>query len=354
MGATAPIGDLQRRLMRWYGRHARALPWRAPPGTRAEPYHVWLSEIMLQQTTITTVGPYYREFLSRWPTLDALAAAPLDEVMTTWAGLGYYARARNLHRCARVVHRDHAGALPNTEQALAKLPGIGPYTAAAIAAIAFGREATPVDGNIERVVARLFGMSEPLPAGKKRIAALAATLTPARRPGDFAQAMMDLGASVCRPKQPLCGSCPWRAKCRARAEGCAEELPRRPPKPARPKRHGVAYWAVKPDGEVLLRRRPPRGLLGAMMEVPSTPWHIRQTTPAPPLSARWQKLPGRVRHIFTHFELELTVVAASVAQDATADGIWVHPQAMGDYAMPTLMRKVADHALTNGISAAGK
>ncbi len=341
------IGDLRSRLLHWYDRHARHLPWRARRGERADPYHVWLSEIMLQQTTVTTVEPYFHDFLRRWPTIDALAAAPVDEVMAAWAGLGYYARARNLHRCAQTICQTHAGAFPDTKEALVMLPGIGPYTAAAIAAIAFDRAATPVDGNIERVVARLFGVGEPLPQGKTRIAALAEGLTPSKRPGDFAQAMMDLGATVCRPKRPNCAACPWRLHCVAHRDGRAEQLPLKPPKAPRPKRQGVAYWVVKPDGAVLLRPRPPRGLLGGMVVVPSTPWWARDTTPAPPLAAQWQPLPGVVRHVFTHFELELSVVAAAVPQDAAAEGFWVHPEAMGDHALPSLMKKVALHALAN-------
>jgi len=259
-------------LLDWYARHRRVLPWRALPGRRADPYHVWLSEIMLQQTTVATVKSYFDHFVARWPRVQDLAAAPLDDVLHAWQGLGYYARARNLHKCARAVATDHGGRFPEIEAELLALPGVGPYTAAAIAAIAFDQPASPVDGNIERVVARLRHIAEPLPAGKKAIQAAARNLTPRARAGDFAQAMMDLGAMVCTPRAPKCGLCPWHDACAARAAGDAEDLPARAARTPKPTRHGVAFWIEDATGRVLLRRRPERGLLGGMMEIPSTDW----------------------------------------------------------------------------------
>jgi len=336
-------------LLAWYDRHRRTLPWRAAPGKPVDPYRVWISEIMLQQTTAAAVGPYFARFLERWPDLAALARAPLDEVLHAWQGLGYYARARNLHACARVLAAEHDGRFPETEAALRALPGIGAYTAAAISAIAFDRRAAPVDGNIERVMARLFCVRTPLPEAKPKLRALAATLTPVARPGDFAQAMMDLGATICTPQKPKCVLCPWRADCKALKSGCAESLPARQAKRAKPMRRGVAFWAVRPDGAVLLRRRPPQGLLGGMIEVPSTAWRseawsAEEAKGAAPLRARWRLLPGTVRHSFTHFDLELQVLMGKVAH-AHAEGLWVAPAALGEHALPTVMKKVVALAL---------
>ena len=338
---------LARRLLAWYDRHGRVLPWRAPPGRAPDPYAVWLSEIMLQQTTTATVGPYFRAFLRRWPTVRALAASELDEVLHAWAGLGYYARARNLHACARAVAA--AGGFPDEEAELRLLPGIGPYTAAAVAAIAFGRPATVVDGNVERVIARLHGVAAPLPAAKPELRRLAARLTPARRPGDYAQAIMDLGATVCLPRRSRCPICPWGQACAARAAGTAEALPARAPRTTKPKRHGVAFWAVRRDGAVLLRRRPERGLLGGMIEVPSTDWREAPWTPAEaakvaPVAARWRPLAGLVRHGFTHFDLEIALLVGR-ARAGQADGLWCPIDRMSDYALPTLTKKIVGHAL---------
>jgi A/G-specific adenine glycosylase len=335
-------------LLAWYDRHRRRLPWRAEPGERAVPYRIWLSEIMLQQTTVAAVGPYFRDFLARWPRVEDLASADLDQILHAWQGLGYYARARNLHRCARAVVEQHGGRFPDTEAALRQLPGVGPYTAAAIAAIAFGRRATPVDGNIERVTARLFAVSDPLPGAKAELRRLAATLTPRRRAGDFAQAMMDLGAGVCLAGRPKCLVCPISGNCRALAQGIAADLPVRSPKRARPLRHGAVFWAVRRDGSVLLRRRPERGLLGGMMEFPSTEWRAKPWGPAEaiasaPLSAKWTVLPGLVRHGFTHFELELLVFTGHARARQT--GVWCPIDRLSDMALPTLMKKVANHAL---------
>ena len=349
---TAPVAA---RLLDWYDRHRRVMPWRALPGEPADPYKVWLSEIMLQQTTVAAVGPYFQTFLARWPRVEDLAAAPLDDVLTAWAGLGYYARARNLHRCAKVVAEDFNGRFPTTEPELLALPGIGPYTAAAIAAIAFDRVATVVDGNVERVVARLFALETPLPTAKAELRRLAESLTPDQRPGDYAQAMMDLGATVCLPRRPKCLICPLSTDCAAQAAGIAETLPRRAPKPERPLRRGVAFWLLSPEGTVLLRRRPEKGLLGGMMEVPSTDWREADWPAAEarrqaPRKTRWSALPGLVRHGFTHFELELEVWTGRAAGDGGNDGgndgeRWVALDALHDQALPTLMRKVVRHSL---------
>jgi A/G-specific adenine glycosylase len=334
-------------LLAWYDRHRRNLPWRTPPGVRPDPYRVWLSEVMLQQTTVATVGPYFDRFVARWPDISALAAASLDEVLQLWQGLGYYARARNLHACARTVIERHGGAFPEEAEALRALPGIGDYTAAALAAIAFDRRSAAIDGNVERVVARLYAVCEPLPAAKARLRALAAALVPDRRAGDFAQALMDLGATICTPRRPRCVLCPWRSCCAAAASGRAEDLPARGEKPERPLRHGLAFWLTRGDGAVLLRRRPEKGLLGGMTEIPSTPWRatpwsFAEALRAAPAAVAWSPLPGIVRHGFTHFLLELAVVAGA----GTAEGIWSPVERLGDHALPTLMKKVARHAIS--------
>ena len=336
-------------LLAWYDRHRRDLPWRAPPGRTPDPYRVWLSEIMLQQTTVATVASYFDRFVARWPEVSALAAASLDEVLHVWQGMGYYARARNLHACARAVVARHGGRFPDTAAELRRLPGIGDYTAAAIAAIAFDRREAAVDGNVERVVARLYAVGEPLPAAKQRLRRLAAGLVPPRRAGDFAQAMMDLGAVLCTPRRPRCVLCPWRGACAAAAGGIAEALPARAAKPERPLRHGAAFWLVRGDGAVLLRRRPDEGLLGGLYEVPSTewreaPWSDAEALAAAPLpEAAWTRLPGAVEHGFTHFRLELAVWAART--EAAPDGVWVRPREFRDYAFSTLMKKLARYAL---------
>jgi A/G-specific adenine glycosylase len=342
--------DLPAQLLAWYDQHGRRLPWRARPGQKIDPYRVWLSEIMLQQTTVATVGPYYREFLKRWPTIHDLAAASLDDVLHAWQGLGYYARARNLHKCAQAVSRDLNGRFPDTEVGLRDLPGIGPYTAAAIAAIAFDRPATAMDGNVERVMARLFNIKAALPKAKPELFKRAHSLTPTARPGDYAQAVMDLGATICQPKKPKCSSCPWAEWCRARRRGTQEKLPARILKSARPKRHGVVFWTMRADGAVLLRRRPESGLLGGMMEVPSTdwraePWRDGEALASAPVKAQWRSLDGVVRHGFTHFELDLSVLAGRVNGPAAKTGIWCPVDRLSDHALPTLMKKVVQHAL---------
>jgi A/G-specific adenine glycosylase len=338
-------------LLSWYDRHRRVLPWRARPGERQDPYRVWLSEIMLQQTTVAAAGSYFRAFLDRWPTVGDLAAADLDSVLAMWAGLGYYARARNLHRCAREVAERFGGRFPDDEAALLELPGVGPYTAAAIAAIAFDRKATAVDGNVERVVARLTALTAPMPGAKAELRRRAAAFVPDARCGDYAQALMDLGATVCTPRKPKCILCPLSGACAARALGIAEDLPAKAAKAPKPLRAGLAFWTLNPAGDVLLRRRPETGLLGGMMEVPSSPWTAGpQDDPLrhAPVAADWRRLPGAVRHVFTHFELRLEVAAARAGGGwREADGIWVPLDRLSDQALPTVMRKVVRHALAH-------
>jgi A/G-specific adenine glycosylase len=331
-------------LLAWYDRHRRVLPWRARPGEVPDPYRVWLSEIMLQQTTVTAAIPYYESFVRRFPTVAALAASPIEPVLAAWAGLGYYARARNLHACARAVVA--AGGFPRDLGGLQALPGIGPYTAAAIGAIAFDLPAVPVDGNVERVTARLFAITEPLPLAKRAMAAGAAAMgsDPAAiaRPGDFAQALFDLGATLCSPTRPACALCPWRDACAGRRSGIAAELPRRAAKPERPLRHGVHFWLQDAAGQVLLRRRPPAGLLGGMTELPGTEWRSQAWQPAEaialaPMQAEWRAA-GEVRHGFTHFALTIALYAARVER-IDADG-FLHPiAALQDEALPSVMRK---------------
>lgn len=352
--------DIADALLAWYDTERRDLPWRYHPGERADPYRVWLSEIMLQQTVVKAVIPYFERFTKRWPTVKALAKADLDEVLATWAGLGYYSRARNLHACAQAIVRDHKGKFPRSEAKLAELPGIGPYTAAAVAAIAFGEKATPVDGNIERVVARLHAVTAPLPGVKGELRRLAAGLTPDLRAGDFAQAMMDLGATVCTPRRPSCLMCPLSARCTAHSQGIAEQLPARAAKAERPVRHGVAFVTLSEDGHVLLRRRPEAGLLGGMMEVPSTTWgdEILEREAAlrvAPIQTDWWPVAGAVSHTFTHFRLEMAVYRSIVPADAELDlwaeperCRWVHRRDLDGEALPSVMRKILAHALGEG------
>lgn len=336
-------------LLAWYDRHARALPWRISPkarknGQMPDPYRVWLSEIMLQQTTVAAVKSYFEAFTQKWPDVNALAEADEADVMKAWAGLGYYSRARNLKACAERVARDHGGTFPDDEDGLKALPGIGPYTAAAIAAIAFDRPAVVVDGNVERVMTRVHALETPLPQAKPEIRSLTAEVTPDSRPGDFAQAMMDLGATLCSPKRPACGLCPWMDPCRARAAGTMETFPRKSPKAAKPTRHGMAFVAVRADGAVLLRRRPPKGLLGGMSEPPTSVWATDAASDdlsLAPLSLEWQRCPAPVRHTFTHFHLEMAVWRARVPMSTPApEGHWWSaPDALGGEALPTVMKK---------------
>jgi A/G-specific adenine glycosylase len=347
-------------LLEWYDRHRRRLPWRPLAGERAEPYRVWLSEIMLQQTGVKTVGPYFEKFIARWPDVAAMGRASLDDVLRMWAGLGYYSRARNLHACAVAVLRDHGGAFPDTEEGLRTLPGIGPYTAAAIAAIAFDRHTMPVDGNIERVVSRLFVVEEPLPQAKLLIQQLAATLLrPLRagdnesRAGDSAQALMDLGSTICTPKKPACALCPLNEDCLSRTRGDQESFPRKAPKKAGELRRGAAFVVTR-GAELLVRTRPEKGLLGGMTEVPSSEWLAahddkRALMQAPVLKGveRWQRKVGVVTHVFTHFPLELVVYTADMpARSAAPKGMrWVPVATLKDEALPNVMRKVIAHGL---------
>ncbi|ABG30022.1 A/G-specific adenine glycosylase [Roseobacter denitrificans] len=340
-------------ILAWYDVHARDMPWRVPPqarraGQTPDPYRIWLSEVMLQQTTVATVKSYFERFTARWPTVRDLAAAQDADVMAEWAGLGYYARARNLLKCARTVDQDYGGTFPADHAELLKLPGIGPYTAAAIASIAFDLRHTVLDGNVERVMARLHDIHVPLPASKPILMEKADALTPVDRPGDYAQAVMDLGATICTPKSPACGICPWRDPCAARAEGTAADLPKKTPKKAKPTRHGTVFLAQRADGAWLLETRPDKGLLGGMLGWPGSDWidvsHPLPEAP-PPCAAEWQLIDGEVRHTFTHFHLILHVFRAQVA-------IGTEPETGGfrDAAefkptdLPTVMRKAFDLA----------
>ena len=319
--------DAAHALLCWYVVDKRRLPWREEGGAAPDPYRVWLSEVMLQQTGVAAVKPYFEAFANRWPTVGALAAAKDDEVMAAWAGLGYYARARNLLACARTVARDHRGRFPEDEAALLRLPGIGAYTAAAVAAIAFGRRAVVVDSNVERVVSRLHAVAEPLPGARARIRLLADAMTPDEEAGDFAQAMMDLGATICTPRSPACGRCPLTSHCAAYREGDPARYPVKAPKAARPHRNGIAYW-LEHDGAVLLVRRPARGLLGGMLGLPTDQ----------PAEADWGEA-GAVDHVFTHFALTMRLMCAETEQ--RPDGIWWPVDRIGEAGLPTLFAKLA-------------
>ncbi len=345
-----------RKLLDWYDAHRRDLPWRVNGGETPDPYRVWLSEIMLQQTTVTTVRDYFDRFLSRWPTVHALAAAPLEAVLTEWAGLGYYARARNLHKCARIVSTELNGRFPATPKALQTLPGIGPYTAAAVAAIAFDRPAPVLDGNIERVSARLFAIGEPLPQARKILRPLAGQLIDNRRPGDTAQALMDLGAMICIPRTPRCGDCPLADDCAAHNQAIAGSLPRRPARKQTPTRRAAAFWLERAhDGAVYFETRPAKGLLGGMLGLPCSPWENSSRNGKPddpeavshhaPVRGTWQKVPGEVSHIFTHFRLRLTVYRCRLETGLPDTGHWIVPAAFPQRPLPTLMRKIAAHVL---------
>lgn len=340
------IGPPARDLLAWYDRHRRVLPWRDTTGA-PDPYRVWLSEVMLQQTTVAAVGPRYARFLARFPDVRALAAAPWEEVAEEWAGLGYYARARNLHAGAKALAARNR--FPDTVEGLREIPGIGPYTAAAVAAIAFGVPVVPTDGNVERVTARIHADPTPLPGAKKRLDALAQRWMDqpeARaRPGDFAQALFDLGATICTPRRPACALCPWREGCAARAAGIQEQLPRKAPKPERPTRHGVHFAVIDREDRLLVRRRPDQGLLGGMLELPGTPWRDdpwarEEALPHAPLPAlAWTALPGEARHGFTHFELRMGLLRAAWSGEAPEGFAWM-PREAARAAMPTVMRRL--------------
>ncbi|SFT99294.1 A/G-specific adenine glycosylase [Sedimentitalea nanhaiensis] len=344
--AEITVCNVAEAMLAWYDRNARDLPWRIPPGddTPPDPYRVWLSEVMLQQTTVAAVREYFLRFTTRWPTVSDLAAAPDADVMGEWAGLGYYARARNLLKCARVVADRHGGTFPDTYDRLLALPGIGPYTAAAMSAIAFGRPETVLDGNVERVMARLYELHTPLPAAKPVLHAYATALTPRNRPGDYAQAVMDLGATICTPKSPACGICPLRDRCAARLAGNAAQLPKKTPKKPKPTRRGTIYLAQRSDGAWLMERRPDHGLLGGMLGWPGSDW-AETAQDAPPLQADWTLLPGEVRHTFTHFHLILTVMTATLPADSAPDsGFFLAPDQFRPSDLPTVMRKAYDLA----------
>ncbi len=338
-------------LLDWYDRHHRELPWRVAPaalndGARPDPYHVWLSEVMLQQTLVEAVKPYFVRFRQLWPDVDALAASNSDDVMKAWAGLGYYSRARNLKKCAKIVSGRYGGRFPETVSELKKLPGIGEYTASAIAAIAFGRPAPVVDGNVERVISRLAAIATPLPDAKREIRSYVEKHVPADRPGDFAQATMDLGATICTPKNPSCFLCPLQDCCTALQDGDPVRFPVKPPKKNKPLRRGAAYVAVRADGAVLLRKRPEKGLLGGMSEVATTDWTSRQDgetgVSAAPFPADWQKK-GEIRHVFTHFELKLDIFLANgVSKTPIGEGWWSLPQDLPGEALPTVMKKAIE------------
>lgn len=335
------VAELRSALLAWYDAHARTLPWRSPPGAsrRTDPYRVWLSEVMLQQTTVPHAAPYFERFTARWPTVGDLAAAEDSHLMAAWAGLGYYARARNLLACARAVANDHGGVFPDTEAALLALPGVGAYTAAAVAAIAFDRPANVVDGNVERVVARLFAVETPVPAARPELKRLAATLVGDDRPGDWAQALMDLGSTICRPKSPLCLTCPISGFCAGRATGEPERYPVKTPKAARPHRQGVA-WVLRDDqGRIALVRRPDKGLLGGMVGLPTGDWSSDGLDESPPVAADWADA-GAVEHVFTHFSLTLWVRVAT----GQGDFMWTPPSdALA--ALPTVFKKALERAL---------
>jgi A/G-specific adenine glycosylase len=345
MAQALPPSGLAAKALVWFDRWRRELPWRAKAGETPDPYRVWLSEVLLQQTTTAGAAPYYREFLRRWPDVEALAAADIDEVMSAFAGLGYYSRARNLHACAKAVAAA-GGTFPSDEAALRALPGVGPYTAAAVAAIAFDLPATPVDGNIARIVSRLAGFSAPIAANRRAIAAYAKALTPPRRAGDFAQALMDIGATICRPKAPACLFCPLADDCRAAASGCAEAYPGRTAKKPRPEKVGAVFFAEASNGAFLARRRPPVGLLGGTMELPGGPWRAGDLAEIgaedAPFSARWQRLPFSVEHAFTHFTLRLALYRAPAPAARAPEGmVFVAPDEIDGAGFSGLMRKAA-------------
>jgi len=342
------LRDLSSNLLEWYDVHARRMPWRTPPaekkaGVRPDPYRVWLSEVMLQQTTVAAVKDYFDRFTTRWPTVADLAAAEDGDVMGEWAGLGYYARARNLLKCARVIADEHSGCFPADHATLLRLPGIGPYTAAAISSIAFDLRHVVVDGNVERVMSRLYDIHAPLPASKAKLTAKAEELTPHQRTGDYAQAVMDLGATICTPKSPTCGICPWHAPCKARKLGTATDLPKKTPKKRKPVRHGTVYLGRRTDGAWLLERRPDKGLLGGMLGWPGSEWvdiSTQRPVGKPPTPADWKIEEGDVRHTFTHFHLLLTVMSATVKNDEQLLFLGHNDFRPSD--LPTVMRKAFD------------
>jgi A/G-specific adenine glycosylase len=339
------------RTLSWWDGNRRALAWRAAPGDKPDPYRIWLSEVLLQQTTAQAATPYYQAFIARWPRVEDLAQAPLEAVISAFAGLGYYRRARNLHACAREIAR-RGGRFPSEEAHLRALPGVGAYTAAAVAAITFDRQTLPVDGNIARILARLLALDAPSARARKEIAGAALALAPDKRAGDFAQALMDIGATLCRPRSPDCASCPLSPDCAAFRGGSPEAYPRRGQARTRPNRQGAVFFARRPDGAFLARRRPPHGLLASTIELPGTAWTSKVTDTgivgAPPVAARWRRLEGEVEQVFTHFALKLTVYAADFEGAAPAGCFWVMPDAVGQAGFSATMRKAVEHALAHG------
>lgn len=345
MSKSIDINELEKNLLAWYDSHQRALPWRAVPGHAPNPYHVWLSEIMLQQTTVATVKDYFSRFVTRWSVIEDLAKATLDEVFHNWQGLGYYSRARNLHNCAQTLVRDFKGILPHDEKVLQMLPGIGPYTAAAIAAIAYNQPIVPVDGNVVRVFSRFFALETPLLDLKKEVYAIAGRMIPSHRSGDFAQSLMDLGATVCRPRNPLCVSCPLQKACEGNRKGIANQLPRPAVKGIKPRRYGIAFWVENDEKNILLEKRPDKGLLAGLIGLPTTPWRdipwlesdgLKTETPMG--VEAWEYLPEIVRHTFTHFHLELRI--AKGRSNIPQKGLWSSFDNLESHAFPTVMKKV--------------
>jgi A/G-specific adenine glycosylase len=337
---------LEEQILSWYDDHQRILPWRARPGHLSNPYHVWLSEIMLQQTTVVTVKDYFTKFVERWPTLESLATASLDEVFHAWQGLGYYSRARHLHECAQILVNDFKGIIPREEKILLTLPGIGPYTAAAIAAIAFDQPTVPVDGNIVRVFSRLYALTSPLPAVKQEVQSFVKQIVPSQRRGDFAQGLMDLGATICRPKNPSCNMCPLQKICVGRSQGIASQLPHPAKKVEKPRRYGLIFWVENSRGEILLEKRPNKGLLAGLMSLPTTEWRNEPweglseeaLSYAPQGGLNWEPLSAVVRHTFTHFHLELRIAKGTI--NVSHNGIWSSVEEFSTYAFPTVMKKV--------------
>ncbi len=347
-GSEAKRNEIVARTLDWWDRNRRDLAWRAAPGETPDPYRVWLSEVMLQQTTAQAATPYYQAFVTKWPTVEDLAAAPHEAVISAFAGLGYYSRARNLHACAKEI-AGRGGRFPSEEAELRALPGVGAYTAAAIAAIAFGRHAAPVDGNIARIVSRLFALEGSVAQARNAIAAAAGALAPTRRPGDFAQALMDIGATICRPRNPDCSACPLNEVCAALRSGAPEAYPRRAEAQVRPQRRGTVFFARRTNGAFLARRRPSRGLLASTVELPGTPWTSEGPggawRDAAPVAARWRRLPDAVEQVFTHFALTLTIYAAAVEAAAPDGCFWVSPDSVGEAGFSNVMRRAVALAL---------
>lgn len=339
----ATINNFRKKMLNWYDKHQRALPWRATKGRKPNPYYVWLSEIMLQQTTVITVGPYFQKFIAKWPTVHDLAKAEKEDVMHEWAGLGYYARARNLHKCAQIVSSDLGGKFPDDQKELEKLPGIGAYTSAAIRAIAYNKPANVVDGNIERVMARIFAVKEPLPDSKLKLKELAGKLSDGRkdRPGDYAQSLMDLGATICTPTSPKCSLCPVISLCEAKEKGIAETLPMKKPKAAKPQRHGQVYWISNDNDEILFIRREETEMLGGMLGLPTTEWQKDGKPSRAPKGFRTAK--ASVKHSFTHFDLTLDIYTSQHEKGIILpknNHVWVASSKIGELGLPTLFRKV--------------